>query len=91
MAMLVGHFCRICLKKKVQITAEGNIASPQTSVGVRLSRIHFSPMRDNRTPTDVCREAKGNTFALDRNVTLNFKPSEYMTQAAWKKKLHQWP
>ena len=48
-------------------------------------------MRDNRTPTDVCGEAKGNTFALDRNVTLNFKPSEYMTQAAWKKKLHQWP
>lgn len=53
--MLVDHFCTICMKKRVQITAEGN------------------------------------TFVLDRNVTLNFKPSEYMTQAAWKKKLHQWP
>ena len=39
-------------------TAEGYLASPQTSVGIRLSRIHFS-MRDNRTPTDVCGEAKG--------------------------------
>ena len=28
---------------------------------------------------------------FDRNVTFNFKPSEYMTQTAWKKKLHQWP
>ena len=41
------------------------IASPQTSFGVRLSRIHFSPtsdtgekwMRDKRTPKDVCGEA----------------------------------
>ena len=31
------------------------VASPQTSVGVRLSRIYFS---DNRTPTDVCGEAR---------------------------------
>ena len=29
--------------------------------------------------------AGGNTFALDRNITVNFKPGEYMTQAAWKK------
>ena len=34
------------------------LASPQTSFGVRLSRIHFSPrMRDKRTPKDVCGEA----------------------------------
>ena len=31
------------------------LASPQTSFGVRLSRIH---MRDKRTPKDVCGEAK---------------------------------
>ena len=36
------------------------IASAQTSFGVRLSRIHFSPkwMRDERTPKDVCGEAR---------------------------------
>ena len=36
------------------------IASPQTSVGVLSSRIHFSPkwMRDKRTPKDVCGEAR---------------------------------
>ena len=36
-----------------------NLASPQMSVGVRLSRIHFW-MRDKRTPTDVCGEATTN-------------------------------
>ena len=39
------------------------VASPQTSFGVRLSRIHFSPvgekwMRDKQTTKDVCGEAK---------------------------------
>ena len=33
------------------------VASPQTSFGVRSSRIHFSRMRDERTPKDVCGEA----------------------------------
>ena len=38
------------------------LASPQTSFGVRSSRIHFSPteekwMRDERIPKDVCGEA----------------------------------
>ena len=33
------------------------LASPQTSFGVRLSRIH-KWMRDKRTPRDVCGEAK---------------------------------
>ena len=37
------------------------LASPQTSFGVRSSRIHFSVgekwMRDERTPKDVCGEA----------------------------------
>ena len=42
---------------------ELSLASPQTSFGVRLSRIHFSPtgekwMRDKRTPKDVRGEAK---------------------------------
>ena len=32
------------------------LASPQTSFGARLSRIHFSPT-DKRTPKDVCGEA----------------------------------
>ena len=50
-------------------TAEGYLASPQTSVGVRLSRIHFS-MRDNRTPTDVCGEAKG-YWTGERNAILS--------------------
>ena len=36
--------------------AEVAVASPQTSFGVRLSRIYFSP--DKRTPKDVCGEAK---------------------------------
>ena len=49
-------------------TVEGYLASPQTSVGVRLSRIHFS-MRDNRTPTDVCGEAKG-YWTGERNAIL---------------------
>ena len=40
------------------------IASPQTSFGVRLSRIHFSPtvgekwMGDKLTPKDICGEAR---------------------------------
>ena len=50
-------------------TAEGYLASPQTSVGVRLSRIHFS-MHDNRTPTDVCGEAKG-YWTEERNAILS--------------------
>ena len=33
------------------------VASPQTSFGVRSSRIHFSRMREERTPKDVCEEA----------------------------------
>ena len=33
------------------------IASPQTSFGVRSSRIHFSPT-DERAPKDVCGEAR---------------------------------
>ena len=33
------------------------VASPQTSFGVRSSRIHFSRMRDKRIPKDVCGEA----------------------------------
>ena len=43
----------------LKCTSEVNkVASPQTSFGVRLSRIHFSPTRDKRTPKDVCGEAK---------------------------------
>ena len=40
-----------------------NVASPQTSFGVRLSRIHSvgeKLMRDKRTPKDVCGEATCN-------------------------------
>ena len=42
------------------------IASPQTSFGVRSSRIHFSLwgekwMRDERSPKDVCGEARPET------------------------------
>ena len=36
-------------------SAQQYVASPQTSFGVRLSRIH---LRDKRTPKDVCGEAK---------------------------------
>ena len=47
-----------------------NLASPQTSFGVRSSRIHFSPtkwMRDERTPKDVCGEVTFN-FVFDCNI-----------------------
>ena len=44
---------RMALRFSVQYP----LASPQTSVGVRLSCIE-KWMRDNRTPTDVCGEAK---------------------------------
>ena len=44
---------RMALRSPVQYP----LASPQTSVWVRLSRIE-KWMRDNRTPTDVCGEAK---------------------------------
>ena len=44
---------RMALRSPVQYP----LASQQTSVGVRLSRIE-KWMRDNRTPTDVCGEAK---------------------------------
>ena len=44
---------RMALRSPVQYP----LASPQTSVGVRLSRIE-KWMRDNRTPTDACGEAK---------------------------------
>ena len=44
---------RMALRSPVQYP----LASPQTAVGVRLSRIE-KWMRDNRTPTDVCGEAK---------------------------------
>ena len=38
------------------------LASPQTSFGIRSSRIHFS-MRDERTAKDVCREARFHSFS----------------------------
>ena len=47
--------------RKRCLNASMFLASPQTSFGVRLSRIHFSVgekwMRDKRTPKDVCGEA----------------------------------
>ena len=49
-------------KKGPQMLSRICVASPQTSFGVRLSRIHFSPtdkrLRDKRTPKDVCGEAR---------------------------------
>ena len=52
------------------------LASPQTSFGVRSSRIHFSPasvgkkwMRDERTSKDVCGEA------IKRCAGIRFKQS----------------
>ena len=52
------------------------LASPQTSFGVRSSRIHFSPasvgkkwMRDERTSKDVCGEA------IKRCAGIRFKES----------------
>ena len=52
-----GFLCRNIVQ------ARCTIASPQTSFGVRWSRIHFSPteekwMRDERTPEDVCGGAR---------------------------------
>ena len=47
------------------------LASPQTSFGVRLSRIH-KWMRDKRTPKDVCGEATSlQTFCLIVRKYLN--------------------
>ena len=47
------------LKKKIREleVCFSTLASPQTSFGVRLSRIHFLWMRDKRTPKDVYVEA----------------------------------
>ena len=42
-----------------QIKSGINLASPQASFGVRLSRIHFF---DKRTPKDVCGEARIDCF-----------------------------
>ena len=53
------------LQPLIPISLGLSVASPQTSFGVRFSRIHFSRtesvgekwMRDKRTPKDVCGEA----------------------------------
>ena len=70
------------------------VASPQTSFGVRLSRIHFSPtdrreemnemrkwMRDKRTPKDVCGEASHLLTSQDIYVHDHVHPSH---SAIWK-------
>ena len=70
--------------------SDGYIASPQTSFGVRLSRIHFSPtdvgerwMRDKRTLKDVCGEANG-YIALQRDSRiLKFNLSTSLLQLLW--------
>ena len=48
------------------------VASLQTSFGIRLSRIHFW-MRDKRTPKDVCGEANMEGVATKKKgrTTLN--------------------
>ena len=60
------HRCHSVLGIPIPISlafwaSPSQIASPQTSFGVRLSRIHLSVgekwMRDKRTPKDVCGEA----------------------------------
>ena len=53
------------LKKKIREleVCFSTLASPQTSFGVRLSRIHFLWMRDKRTPKDVCGEAISAPFS----------------------------
>ena len=60
----LGNFCTIflCFQILESFSSMESVASPQTSFGVRFSRIHFSPvgekwMRDKRTPKDVCGEA----------------------------------
>ena len=50
----------------------GALASPQTSVGVRLSRIHFS--------TDVCGEANG----AQENANLFQQISDNDTMLEWR-------
>ena len=46
------HFLSHLLGQRCYLEAPYELASPQTSFGVRLSR-----MRDKRTPKDVCGEA----------------------------------
>ena len=58
-----------------------DVASPQTSFGVRLSRIQFVGekwMRDKRTPKDVCGEARYDDKGGDvNNNTREFKLHVY--------------
>ena len=59
-------FAILTLKPRshVRILVYRTLASPQTSVGVRLSRI-----RDKRIPTDVCGEAN-RTWAIEQQNLL---------------------
>ena len=56
------EWLRVALK-----LAADQLASPQTSFGVRSSRIHFW-MRGERTPKDVCGEATDQSTYEDERM-----------------------
>ena len=67
------------------------LASPQTSFGVRLSRVHFSFflgekwMRDEQTPKDVCGEASEYHKAeQNRCRKLGVLPKSFIVKPFWK-------
>ena len=64
------------------------LASPQTSFGVRLSRMGEKWMRDKRTPKDVCGEASNNPWQkkIEQQTTIPPPPPEIKNEAAQKPK-----
>ena len=72
-----------------------SVASPQTSFGDRLSRIHFSPtgekwMRDKRAPKEVCGEAStfSNAMKLEKlpvndKITTSCQIKCYVSQTSY--------